>query len=182
MFSPQNAQRLSLPALRYQRGSKGQAEGLKHHSPGQRPGSAGAKGVVIPFPCQALKGRDRCFAPTGLRSFLRSSPPGAAPQAEPSQAFGLSCPYLERGTLPMRKETVVPSPKLARHSLRRRRVQGQQNTARSPFDFPGAPGSLRASLDFGRVAAGDSTWRDDTRRCPPAFRHSDPPLAGKFRD
>jgi len=81
-----------------------QAEGLKHHSPGQRPGSAGAKGVVIPFPCQALKrnvpsgGRDRCFAPTGLRSFLRSSPPGAVPQAGPSQAFGLSCPYLELGT------------------------------------------------------------------------------------
>jgi len=76
-----------------------QAEGLKHHSPGQRPGSAGAKGVVIPFPCQALKGRDRCFAPTGLRSFLRSAPPGAVPQAGPSQAFGLSCPYLELGTL-----------------------------------------------------------------------------------
>jgi len=72
-----------------------QAEGLKHYSPGA-PGSAGAKGVVIPFPCQALKGRDRCFAlPKGpLRGYraqvlfaIRTTWGGA--QARFSQAVGL---------------------------------------------------------------------------------------------
>ena len=63
-----------------ERGTAIQAEGLKHYSPGQRPGLGRATKSSSFFHHQALKGRKnqgKCFAPTGLTSLSPSPPPGA---------------------------------------------------------------------------------------------------------